>query len=156
MITLKNITDIEILLLWRKEVIETVFGISPDIKLIKANEEYYRKHIADGSHKAYIVLYNGIEAGCGSVCLSEELPSPDNPTGKCAYLMNIYVRKNFREMGLGHAIVKKLIDVAKNLECDKIYLETTDLGRHLYESLGFHDLPDMMKLSDKHDDKNKY
>ncbi len=31
-----------------------------------------------------------------NTAIIEELPSPDNPSGKCAYLMNIYVREAFR------------------------------------------------------------
>lgn len=147
MINLIHITDIDLLMQWRYEVIENVFGKIPSDELLIANRKYYEKHIVDGSHLAFLAIHNDLKAGCGSICLSEELPSPDNPSGRCAYLMNIYVRKSFRELGVGHSIVKKLIEEAKKRDCEKIYLETTDSGRSLYESLGFRDLPDMMKLS---------
>lgn len=147
MIELTRTIDLKTLMEWRREVISEVFGEEADSLLMKENEDYYLRHITDGSHLAYIASFNGQEAGCGAICLSDELPSPDNPTGKCGYLMNIYVRNNFREHGVGHAIVKKLIEEAQNRGCKKIYLETTAIGRRLYESLGFHDLPDMMKLS---------
>ena len=147
MIDLKPLKDIERLMDWRREVIRTVFDVEPDEALLKANRKYYESHIPDGSHLAFVAEMDGEEAGCGSICLTEELPSPDNPNGKCAYLMNIYVREAFREKGVGHAIVTRLMEEAGKHECDKIYLETTSIGRGLYESLGFHDLPDMMKLS---------
>ncbi len=79
------------------------------------------------------------------MCFSEELPSPDNPTGICAYLRNIYVREAFRKHGLAHRMVSRLIAEAKSRNCGKIYLETTDDGRPVYHSLGFRDLPDIMK-----------
>ena len=147
MITLRQINDIDSLLKWRKEVIENVFGIIPDETLLEENKEYYKRHLRDNTHIAFIALKDGHEAGCGSACFSEELPSPDNPNGRCAYLMNIYVKPEFRESGMGHAIVKKLLEIAENRKCGKIYLETTSDGRSLYTSLGFHDLPDMMKFS---------
>lgn len=147
MITIQQIESLPELLRWRKEVIATVFGETPSQELMAENELYYRKHLVDNSHLAFKALYHNLEAGCGSICLTEELPSPDNPTGRCAYLMNIYVKDNFREHGIGHAIVKRLIEEAKIRNCHKIYLETTSVGRPVYESLGFHDLPDMMKLS---------
>lgn len=134
------------LMAWRGEVIENVFGCKPSEELMAANESYYRKHIANDTHVAFVAEFNGKKAGCGSLCLEEELPSPDNPTGKCAYLMNIYVREEFRENGLGHHIVNRLVQEAKIRGCKKIYLETTPEGRPLYQSLGFRDLPDMMKL----------
>ena len=146
MIEIKCIKEIDELMRWRKEVIETVFGQTPSEELMEENRRYYRRHIADDSHLAYVILYEGMEAGCGAICLTDELPSPDNPSGHCAYIMNIYVREPFREKGLGHAIVTALMEEAKKRDCGKIYLETTDVGRHLYESLGFRDLPDMMKL----------
>ncbi|MDE7347002.1 MAG: GNAT family N-acetyltransferase, partial [Muribaculaceae bacterium] len=86
-----------------------------------------------------------VECGCGAVCFTDELPSPDNPTGRCAYLMNIYVREPFRKHGIAHHVVSHLIEVAKKRECGKIYLETTADGKSVYSSLGFKDMPDMMK-----------
>lgn len=146
MIAIKQIFDLEELLKWRKEVIENVFGEVPSSELMELNKDYYERHLADNTHLAYIALLEGEEAGCGSICLSDELPSPDNTTGKCGYLMNIYVKEKYREHGIGHAIVSRLVEEAKIRNCKKIYLETTSDGRPVYESLGFHDLPDMMKL----------
>lgn len=147
MIELREIKDLPTLMQWRIEVIEHVFGIAPDEALIEANRHYYASSLPKGGHYAYVAETDGKEAGCGAICISEELPSPDNPGGRCAYLMNIYVRETFRNHGLAHHIVKKLIEKARALDCGKIYLETTDLGRPVYTSLGFRDMPDMMKLS---------
>lgn len=136
------------LLAWRAEVIENVFGMTPDASLMQANEAYYRQHTPSGEHEAYIARCDGVEAGCGAICYTAELPSPDNPSGRCAYLMNIYVRAPFRMNGLGHIIVKHLIVKACGRGCDKIYLETTDAGRPIYSELGFEDMTNMMKLND--------
>lgn len=146
MIEVIPIKDIDELMRWRAEVIENVFGEKPSQSLLDSNKEYYETHIPDGTHLAFKAIFNKEEVGSGSICLNEELPSPDNPSGHCAYLMNIYVRRPFRQHGVGHAIVKKLLEEAKNLGCEKIYLETTNDGRGVYESLGFKDYPDMMKL----------
>ena len=147
MIELRKVSDITELMRWRKEVIENVFEETPSESLMEANREYYETHIPDGRHRAFVAVYDGAEVGSGSICLSEELPSPDNPSGLCAYLMNIYVRRPFRARGIGHAMVRKLLDEARRSGCGKIYLETTDAGRGVYESLGFKDMPDMMKYN---------
>ncbi len=130
---------------WRAEVIENVFRQKADKDLLSANRQYYEKHIADRSHIAFVAERDGEECGCGAVCFTEELPSPDNSSGRCAYLMNIYVRIGFRNQGIAHKIVSRLIDEAKRRDCGKIYLETTEEGRAVYQSLGFRDLPDIMK-----------
>lgn len=130
---------------WRSEVLANVFGSVPDKRLLVANRRYYRTHIDNGTHIAFVAEYDKEECGCGGICLYDELPSPDNPTGRCAYLMNIYVRKAFRNKGIAHNIVSRLVDEAKKLGCGKVYLETTTDGKTLYLSSGFKDMPDMMK-----------
>ncbi len=145
MLKLEEIKDITTLMLWRREVIEHVFGQQPDEALLAANRLFYELHVADDSHYALVASADGEECGCGAVCFTEELPSPDNPTGRCAYLMNIYVREPFRRHGIAHAVVRQLIDESLRRGCGKVYLETTADGRSVYQSLGFGDLPDMMK-----------
>lgn len=140
-----EIKDIGELMEWRREVLLNVFGSEPDSMLLRANRQYYERHIPAGTHRAFVAEYEGISCGCGAICLSEELPSPDNTSGRCAYLMNIYVRREFRTRGVAHAIVSRLIREAQVCGCGKIYLETTADGKPVYTSLGFRDMPDMMK-----------
>ena len=144
MTQIRCITSIEELMKWRREVIANVFGTMADEALLESNRRYYMTHIPDRSHIALVASIDGIDCGCGAVCFSEELPSPDNPDGKCAYLMNIYVREAYRNRGIAHIIVSHLLDIAMERGCDKIYLETTDDGRPLYQSLGFRNMTDMM------------
>lgn len=149
-LTIKEVTAIPTLMHWRTEVIENVFGQTPSKRLLAANRRYYRQNIADGRHIAIVAATDDTDIGCGAICLSDELPSADNPSGKCAYLMNIYVRKDYRRRGAAHAIVRWLVDKARMLGCDKIYLETTDCARPIYSNIGFNDLPGMMKYEDIH------
>ena len=145
MITLRQITALPTLMHWRAEVIRNVFGVEPHPRLLVANRHYYRRHIAAGTHFAIVAEDDDMQYGCGSVCFTEELPSPDNPSGLCAYLMNIYVREPYRGRGVAHLIVRRLVDEAKQRGCGKIYLETTTDGKSLYLSSGFTEMPDMMK-----------
>lgn len=148
MVELKEVKDITNLMRWREEVIEHVFGQKPGKSLSEANRQYYNSHIADNSHLAFVAVYAGKEVGCGAICLTDELPSPDNPSGRCAYLMNIYVREVFRNKGIAHQMVSHLISEARKRGCGKIYLETTSDGKPVYASLGFKEMPDMMKYYD--------
>ena len=147
-VNMREVIVIPTLMHWRKEVIENVFGVVPSKELMAANRMYYMKHIADGSHIAIVAEIDDQDVGCGAICLSDELPSPDNPSGRCAYLMNIYVRKEYRGHGVGHSIVCWLVEKARQLRCDKIYLETTDGARSLYKDIGFKELSGFMKYAD--------
>lgn len=150
-LTIKPLDDIDRLMSWRREVIGAVFGVNPSQELLAANRAYYETHITAGGHIAVVAEADGVEAGCGAICLSDELPSPDNASGRCAYLMNIYVRAPYRSRGIGHAIVAHLVETARGLGCDKIYLETTEGARSLYSGLGFEELPGIMKYAHAQD-----
>lgn len=148
MVEIKSVSDIAAIMMWRDEVIEAVFGQSPEKGLIEANRDYYTRHIADGSHLAIAASVGGKDAGCGGICFHEELPSPDNPTGRCAYLMNIYVREAFRHAGIGASIIRHLVGEARKRGCGKIYLETTDMAETLYGSIGFEPMKGMLRIKD--------
>ena len=144
-----SVSEIDKLLEWRMEVLRNVFGISetnnvPDLYV--ANREYYLGSIPSGGHIAVFAEIDGTTAGCGGLCLYREMPSPDNPTGRCAYLMNVYTRKEYRNQGVGKTVVEWLVNYAKKQGITKIYLETSDCGRPLYENLGFKDMKDYMKM----------
>ncbi len=139
-------TDIPALLKWRREVLDAVYLNNLDGELKKSTSEYYRKHLAAGSHYAVIATADGEEVGCGAVCFQEELPSPENLTGGCGYIMDVYVREPFRNKGIGEAITGHLIEKCHKRNCGKIYLETTAEGRLLFENMGFSEMKDMMDL----------
>lgn len=143
------IEDIEKLMEWRMEVLRHVFTISENENLqnlYSANLEYYKNSIPRGGHISVFADINGTTVGCGGLCLYREMPSPDNPSGQCAYLMNIYTREAYRGHGVGNTVVCWLVNYAKEQGITKIYLETSECGRTLYESIGFHDMKNYMKL----------
>lgn len=141
--------DCDLLMKWRMDVLREVFSLSPDgdlTDLYAQNLSYYRRALTNGSHIACFALYGGRVVGCGGLCLQQEMPSPDNPTGRCAYLMNIYVPPNQQKGGIGTAIVNWLVARAKERGIPKIYLEASGAGCPLYKKLGFVPMEHMMIL----------
>ena len=139
--------DIDTLMRWRMTVLAEVFAGEPaDKALADANREYYLRALSDGSHVAVLAYIDGVTAGCGGLCFQGEMPSPDNPSGIDAYLMNIYVSPEYRRRGVARAIVTHLAGTARERGAGKIYLETSECGHHLYTSLGFTGLKGMMIL----------
>lgn len=135
-----GVSDMDTLLRWRMTVLAEVFSIPEDEDtsgLREENRRYYEKRIASGEHTAVLALDGDEGVGCGGICYYQEMPSPDNPTGECAYLMNIYVTPARRHQGIAQEIVKCLISDARARGVTKIYLETSEDGRRLYERLGF-------------------
>ena len=146
---IERIRSLEQLLRWRAEVIKDVFGAPASTELLKANARYYDFHNADGTHVAFEAQLpdkdGKLEAiGCGGVCFYEELPSPDNENGRCAYIMNLYVREAWRNEGVGGDILKALVDLARFRGCGRIMLETTPMARRFYKNYGFIDAGDYL------------
>lgn len=141
--------EIDKLMEWRMEVLHHVFSIpnhADTKRLYAANREYYLTSIPAGTHIAVFAQIDQLTVGCGGLCLYREMPSPDNPSGQCAYLMNVYTQEGHRGFGVGKSVVTWLVNYAKKQGITKIYLETSACGRPLYESLGFRDMTDYMKI----------
>lgn len=146
-----TLEDMDLLLQWRMEVLHEVFSLKKDHSLDvlkEINRCYYENELLSGGHIACFACISNETVGCGGICLYHEMPSPDNPSGKCAYLMNIYTHPQFRKQGVGKAIVKWLTEQARQQGISKIYLETSEAGRCLYQKMGFTPMQDMMKLPD--------
>lgn len=131
-------------------VLLEVFSISEEADMIwleNANHQYYERYLREDGHIACFAKNKdtGEVIGCGGVCLYQEMPSPDNPKGLCAYLMNIYTTPAFRGQGVGREIVNWLIQQAEQRGITKIYLETSTSGRSLYQKMGFTDMHGYMQ-----------
>ncbi|MCD8088557.1 MAG: GNAT family N-acetyltransferase [Oscillospiraceae bacterium] len=150
-ITIKkaSVSDLEALIYWREKVLRDVFSIPAEEnidELLTANRTYYRSALEKGEHIAGFA-YKGEQAvGCGGVCLYHEMPSPDNPSGRCGYLMNIFTAPEARKQGVGRTLAEWLVQEARRWGAEKIYLETTEQARPMYQKMGFCDMEGYLKL----------
>lgn len=147
----RDLQELDSILKWRMEVLREVFDLKKGSEydsILAANEKSYRQGLEDGYHKTFALMADGKQIGCGDLCLQKELPSPDNRSGSCGYLMNIYVLKPYRNKGAGRFLVESIVGWAREHEIEKIYLESSHAARDLYREIGFEDLKDYMKLSD--------
>lgn len=64
---------------------------------------------------------------------------PPRPTGavRRGYVTNVYVAPDFRRQGVGRQLMEALIAYARAAGLRRLELRTSDMGRHLYEQLGF-------------------
>ncbi|MDQ6766245.1 MAG: GNAT family N-acetyltransferase [Candidatus Eremiobacteraeota bacterium] len=54
-----------------------------------------------------------------------------------AYVCNVYVNPKWRRQGIARALTLRAVDWAKRNGCEVVRLRTSQLGRPLYEGLGF-------------------
>ena len=120
--------DIEELVRTRIIVLRAANKLSDDEDMSVVEEEsyaYYRRALETGEHIAYLVYDNGKFIGAGGVSFYQVMPTYHNPTGKKAYIMNMYTASEYRR---------------------QIALEATEMGRPLYEKYGFVKMEDEMEL----------
>ncbi|MDE6319050.1 MAG: GNAT family N-acetyltransferase, partial [Lachnospiraceae bacterium] len=94
---------------------------------------YYRRALETGEHVAYLVYDNGKFVGTGGVSFYQVMPTYHNPSGKKAYIMNMYTAPEYRRQGIAFHTLDLLVKDAKEQGISSIALEATEMGRPLYE-----------------------
>lgn len=138
-----ELDNLDLLMEWRMTVLREVFSIPPHEpmeNLEYANRIYYQTALKTGEHIACFAYADNKIVGCGGVCFYWEMPSPDNPNGGCAYLMNIYTVPEYRKCGAGKSIVTWLRQRSNERGIGKIYLETSEKAREFYKKIGFQNM----------------
>ena len=118
-----------------------------DMSLVeKESYGYYRRALESGEHIAYLVYDNGKFIGAGGLSFYQVMPTYHNPTGKKAYIMNMYTASEYRRQGIAFHTLDLLVNDAREQGVSQIALEATDMGRPLYEKYGFVKMEDEMEL----------
>ena len=141
--------DIEELVKTRIIVLRAANKLSDDVDMSLVEQEtyaYYKRALETGEHIAYLVYDNGTFIGAGGVSFYQVMPTYHNPSGKKAYIMNMYTAPEYRRCGIAFHTLDLLVKAAKEQGVSQIALEATDMGRSLYEKYGFVKMEDEMEL----------
>ena len=141
--------DIEELVRTRILVLRAANKLSDDVDMSLVEQEtcaYYKRALETGEHIAYLVYDNGTFIGAGGVSFYQVMPTYHNPSGKKAYIMNMYTAPEYRRRGIAFHTLDLLVKAAKEQGVSQIALEATDMGRPLYEKYGFVKMEDEMEL----------
>lgn len=145
-----SLADLEILTETRIEVLRAANQLSTDVDMSevkKQSYEYYQNALKNDTHLAYLIFDEEIFVGAGGVSYFQVMPTYHNPTGKKAYIMNMYTNPNYRRQGIAFKTLDLLVADARKKGITAISLEATDMGRPLYEKYGFVKMNDEMELS---------
>ena len=144
-----TIEDLDELVRTRIIVLRASNKLSDDIDMSVVEQEsyeYYKRNLEIGEHIAYLVYDDGKFIGAGGVSFYQVMPTYHNPTGKKAYIMNMYTAPEYRRQGIAIHTLDLLVNDARELGVSQIDLEATDMGRPLYAKYGFVKIEDEMKL----------
>ena len=141
--------DRELLTRLRLEVLRAANGLEEDVDLSRTELEsrrYYETCFPEDSHAAWLVFDGEEVGGTGAVSCYQVMPTYHNPSGKKAYIMNMYTRPDYRRRGIAHRVLELLTAEAEMRQIDAVTLEATAAGRPLYEAFGFTAMRDEMEL----------
>ncbi len=144
-----TIEDIDILTETRIQVLRAANQLSNEVDLSEVRKQsyhYYQKALCDGTHVAYLIFDEHRFAGAGGVSFFQVMPTYHNPSGKKAYIMNMYTSPEYRRKGIAYKTLDLLVEEAKRIGITSISLEATTLGRPLYEKYGFINMNNEMEL----------
>lgn len=141
--------DIELLMSSRLEMLKVVNNLPQDYEYTDEIINESRDYFLNGDQVTVLALDGDVVAGCASMSFMRIMPTFSHPTGKCAHLMNVYTRSEYRRQGIARKMVNMLIDETWKRGATEISLDATKMGRPLYESLGFTNSTECMVLTRK-------
>jgi GNAT superfamily N-acetyltransferase len=128
----------------RLDFLEIVSGMQPDaaIARVKASlQEYFPIAIADGSFAGIVARDGSGIVATGGMIVYLRPANFNSANGKVGYILNMYTLAAYRRRGIGGEIMKRLIDIAKELSIDIVELHASADGETLYRKFGFHPHP---------------
>lgn len=144
-----TIKDIDELVRTRIIVLRAANKLSDDVDMAaveNASYDYYKRALQSDEHIAYLVYDKETFIGAGGISFYQVMPTYHNPSGKKAYIMNMYTAPEYRRQGIAMHTLDLLVAKAKSQGITQILLEATESGRPLYEKYGFADMKNEMEI----------
>lgn len=112
-------------------------GAKEEIDLVPALNEYYTRHMADGTFVSWLALDEGNIIGTSGMSFVEKPPYFGCPSGKIGLLSSMYTDLEYRRRGIAKELLSRAIDDAREYGCGTIQITASDMGVKLYTDFGF-------------------
>lgn len=100
--------------------------------------QYFSEQLGSGCIAPAAVRPDGTLAACALLTVSVKPANPFFPNGRTGYVLGVYTEPAERGKGLATAIMQLLQEEAKRLKLDQVTLSASDMGKPIYEKIGFH------------------
>jgi GNAT superfamily N-acetyltransferase len=141
---LATVDDIPALVSHRRKMFEdldALKGVTRDRVGFEAMETAYavllRYEIPVGSTRVWVIEDAGQIAASGALKITDWLPRPDGQRRGLVYVHTVYTEPAYRRQGLARRILTAMIAYCRDNGWPRINLHASELGRGLYEDLGF-------------------
>jgi GNAT superfamily N-acetyltransferase len=97
-----------------------------------------RRMLTSGDYVGWLAIAEGaaVIAGAG-VHVRQLLPRPETMTEREALVVNVYVQPEYRRRGFARRLMLAILEWCGGQGIERVALHASDMGRPLYESLGF-------------------
>ncbi|MBU0494574.1 MAG: GNAT family N-acetyltransferase [Chloroflexi bacterium] len=137
---LATLDDVVDLVRLRRLMFESM-GITDVAALDRADvacEAYFRQALPAGVYRGWVAQApDGRVVASAGYVIDRHPPGPWNPTGRIGYIMNLYVEPAHRRRSLARRIMETILAHLRAAGVCAFSLHATNVGRPLYESLGF-------------------
>ncbi len=111
-------------------------------------EPWVRERLANGSYRGWIAEREGMPVGGAGLWVMEFPPHFLDVEAARGYLLNFYVKPEFRGAGLARRLLGLCVEEGRGLGLRVLTLHASKFGRPLYEQYGFRGNNEMILLSD--------
>lgn len=110
----------------------------PEIRDIRKDlDEYFFVSLSNGALICWLGVVGAKIIATAGLCFYQLPGSFSNPTGKIAYITNMYTSDEYRNHGIASFLVDKLLAEAKSVGCSAVKLHASIHGKGVYERAGF-------------------
>lgn len=96
-----------------------------------------RPEMESGVCKAWIAEAAGEAVACVQFISWVMPPTPERLNRRRGFVTSVYTRPAYRRQGISRRLMTMLLEYARSIGTHRIILWASDVGRPLYESLGF-------------------
>ena len=112
-------------------------GATEDVDLIPYLQDYYKRHLADGTFVSWLALDGEKIVGTSGMSFVERPPIFSCPSGRLGILSSMFTNPNYRRMGIAKELLDRVVSEARNNGCGAVHITASDMGVKLYSAYGF-------------------
>jgi len=144
-----NIDDLDVLFKTRLDFVQSLRNneVSVSEEFLKSTYDYMKKHIEDDTLVIWMAIDHNEIVSAAMVCYYQVLPTLSNETGNTGYILNVFTLPEYRRQGIATELMNKLKLDAKERNVAKLQLHASDMGKLVYEKLGYEELTREMVLT---------
>ncbi len=112
-------------------------GATEEIDLVPALQDYYRRHMADGTFVSWLAMDGERIVGTSGMSFVEKPPYFGCPSGRIGLLSSMFTEPKYRRKGIAKELLSKVVEEARAYGCGTVQITASDMGVLLYTAYGF-------------------